>query len=180
MAENLRATKYQDGSPIPNVKNLNNWISLNYGAYCLYNNDTLNKNVYGAMYNWFVVGDKRKICPVGWHVPSDSEWTKLTDFLGGKDIAGMKMKEAGLMHWASPNSGASNLSGFTALPAGSRYSSIRDDFLGLGYYCTWWSSSENSLDSESAWYRSLSKFNIIVERNTYWKIVGYSVRCIRD
>jgi len=180
MAENLRAIKYQDGSPIPNVTDLKKWTGLNYAAYCLYNNDSLNKNVYGAMYNWFAIGDQRRICPVGWHVPSDSEWTRLTDYLGGKDIAGMKMKEAGLTHWASPNSGASNLSGFTALPAGSRYSSIRDDFLGLGYYSTWWSSSENNLDSESAWFRSLSKFNIVVERNTYWKIVGYSVRCILD
>jgi uncharacterized protein (TIGR02145 family) len=180
MAENLRATKYQDGSPIQNITDLNKWIGLNYGAYCFYNNDILNKNVYGAMYNWFVVGDQRKICPVGWHVPSDSEWTALTDFLGGKDIAGLKLKEVGLTHWASPNSGASNLSGFTALPAGSRYSSIKDDFLGMGFYCTWWSSSENNLNNESAWFRSLSKFNIVVERNNYWKIVGYSVRCIKD
>jgi uncharacterized protein (TIGR02145 family) len=180
MAENLRATKYLDGNPIQNVTDINTWTGLNSGAYCVYNNNILNKNVYGVMYNWFAVGDQRKICPVGWHVPSDSEWTILTDFLGGKDIAGMKMKEAGLTHWASPNSGGSNLSGFTALPAGSRYSSIKDDFLGMGYYCTWWSSSENNLNNESAWFRSLSKFNIVVERNNYWKIVGFSVRCIQD
>ena len=180
MAENLRATHYLDGSSIPSVNNLNAWTGLNNGAYCFYNNDTLNKNVYGALYNWYAVGDQRKICPTGWHIPSDAEWTKLTDFLGGSNIAGMKIKEVGLTHWASPNLGATNQSGFTALPAGSRYSSIKDDFLGMGYYSMWWSSSENNSNNESAWFHSLNTFNIVIERNNYWKIVGFSVRCAMD
>jgi len=180
MAENLRATHYQDGSPIPNVPDLTDWIMLYDGAYCFYNNDTLNKNVYGGLYNWYTLADPHKICPAGWHIPSDAEWTILTDFLGGKDIAGMSLKEAGFGHWASPNTGGSNQSGFSALPAGTRYPSIKDDFLGMGHYCRWWSSTEDSLNRESAWYRSLNTNNIVVERNYYWKIVSYSVRCLKD
>lgn len=180
MAENLKATHYQDGSAIPNVTDLDAWIIFTDGAYCFTDNDTLNKNVYGTLYNYYAVADQRKICPAGWHVPSDAEWTVLENFLGGSTVAGMKMKEVGLTHWASPNSGAGNQSGFTALPAGSRYPSIDDDFLGKGYWGVWWSSSEHYSISECAWYRSLSTFNINLERNFYWKFVGYSIRCIMD
>jgi uncharacterized protein (TIGR02145 family) len=180
MAENLRATHYGDGSPIPNVANLNAWIKPNAGVYCFYSNDILNKNIYGALYNWFTVVDPRRICPTGWHVPSDAEWTILENYLGGSNVAGMKIKEVGLRHWVSPNLGASNLSGFTALPAGSRYSSIDDDFLGLRYYCMWWSSSEHNTFTESAWYRSLNTFEIASGRNYYLKIAGFSIRCVMD
>lgn len=180
MAENLRSTHYQDGSPISEVTDLNAWILLTTGAYCFYNNDILNRNTYGAIYNWYTISDQRKICPAGWHVPSDTEWTILEDFLGGSSIAGMDIKEAGSGHWISPNSGATNLSGFSALPAGSRYLSLNQDYLGMGYYCLWWSSTEFISNTESAWFRALHVFNSGIERNTYWKFAGFSIRCVKD
>jgi uncharacterized protein (TIGR02145 family) len=180
MAENLRTTRYQDGSQIPNVTNLESWGLLNDGAYCYYNNDILNKNTYGALYNWYTIVDNGKICPSGWHVPSDTEWSLLENFLGGSNLAGMKIKEVGLKHWVSPNIGAANLSGFTALPSGSRNYSINDDFLGLGYFCMWWSSSEHNTFNDSAWYRSLNTFESVLGRNYYLKRVGFSIRCLMD
>jgi uncharacterized protein (TIGR02145 family) len=180
MAENLRATHYQDGSPVPNVTNLDTWNFLNTGAYCFYGNDILYMNVYGAMYNWYTVADQRGICPSGWHVPSDDEWSDLETFLGGPKNAGIKIKEVGLQHWISPNIGASNLSGFTALPAGSRSFALNDDFLGLKYYCIMWSSTEHHTFTESAWYRSLITFESDLSRNYYLKRVGCSIRCLKD
>jgi len=180
MAENLRTTRYQDGSQIPNVVNIDSWNQLTNGAYCYYNNDILNKNAYGALYNWYTVVDQGKICPSGWHIPSDAEWSDLENSLGGSISAGMKTKEVGLIHWVSPNIGASNLSGFTALPAGARNYYVNDDFLGLGYYCMWWSSTEHHTFNNSAWYRSLNTFESVLGRNYYLKRVGYSVRCLMD
>jgi uncharacterized protein (TIGR02145 family) len=180
MAENLRTTHYQDGSQIPDVTNIDSWGFLNTGAYCFYNNDILNKNAYGALYNWYTIGDQGKICPSGWHVPSDAEWTILENFLGGSNSAGMKIKEVGLIHWVSPNIGASNLSGFTALPAGARNYSVKDDFLGLGQIGMWWSSTEHHTFNDSAWYRSLITFESVLVRNYYLKRVGISVRCVMD
>ncbi len=180
MAENLRAIHYQDGSPVQNVTDIKAWIRLNNGAYCFYGNDTLNKNVYGVLYNWFTVADPHKICPAGWHVPSDNEWTVLENYLGGSEVAGMKIKETGLRHWVNPNLGASNESGFTALPSGSRYFSINDDFLGLRFYCMWWSSTEHNTFNESAWYRSLNTSEIVSGRNYYLKKSGFSIRCVMD
>jgi uncharacterized protein (TIGR02145 family) len=180
MAENLRVLHYQDGSPIQNITSLEAWKSLDVGAYCFADNDTLNKDVYGALYNYYAVVDQRKICPAGWHVPSDAEWTILGNFLGGNSIAGMRMKEVGLAHWASPNSGAANQSGFTALPAGSRCLSINDDFVGKGYWGVWWSSTEQNPINKYAWYRTLSTFNINLESNYFWKFAGYSIRCVMD
>jgi len=180
MAENLRSTHYQDGSTIPEVTDLNEWMFLSTGAYCFYDNDTINKNIYGAIYNWYTIADHRKICPAGWHVPSDSEWTILEDFLGGSSIAGMDLKESGSGHWMSPNAGATNLSGFSALPSGSRYLSVNQDYLGMRFYCLWWTSTEYILDTQSAWFRALHLFNSGIERNTYWKIAGFSLRCVKD
>lgn len=180
MAENLKAAHYQDGSPIALISSIEVWKTLSTGAYCFIDNDTLYKDVYGALYNYYAVADQRKICPGGWHVPSDAEWMILENFLGGNQIAGMKMKEVGLTHWASPNVGASNLSGFTALPAGSRSYNVDDDFLGLKYYCMWWSSSEHHTFNASAWYRSLSTFESDLGRNYYLMRTGFSIRCIMD
>ncbi len=180
MAENLKAKHYQDGSLIPIETSLEVWKSLTTGAYCFIDNDTLNKNVYGALYNYYAVADQRKICPTGWHVPTDAEWTVLENFLGGSHIAGMKMKEVGLTHWVSPNIGASNMSGFTALPTGSRSYNVNDDFLGLKYYCMFWSSTEHHTFNASAWYRSLTTFESDLERNYYLKRVGFSIRCVMD
>lgn len=180
MAENLRAMHYSDGSEIPYVYELFHWSGQTAGAWCYYENDTLNRSIYGALYNWYAVADTRNICPDGWHVPSDLEWAILEEYLGGSNYAGMKLKEIGQSHWTSPNVGATNESGFTALPGGSRYWSFQNDFWNLKYYAVFWTSSLVSTDPQSAYYRYISTDAVDVGRNTWWKITGFSVRCIKD
>ena len=180
MAENLRVTTYKDGSPIPNNTNNDDWIGLSTGAYGDYDNNPTNSETYGRLYNWFAVDDDRGVCPDGWHMPSDDEWTVLTDYLGGQSVAGGKMKEAGLDHWNSPNTGATNESGFTALPAGYRSLSI-GYYLNMGNYGSFWSSSTaTELNSFYAWYRLLSYFSSDVGRSFSSKQDGFSVRCLGD
>jgi len=121
MKENLKTTKYNDGSSIPLVTDNTAWINLSTPGYCWYNNDAATyKSAYGAMYNWYTV-NTGKICPPNWHVPTDTQWETLITYLGGKIIAGGKMKETGTAHWTSPNIGATNETGFTALPGGYRH-----------------------------------------------------------
>ena len=121
MAENLRVTHYQNGDSILNVTNHEQWFNLSSGAWCHYNNNSDYDKTYGKLYNGHAILDDRDLCPAGWHVPTDSEWDTLISKLGGKDIAGGKLKEKGTNHWKSPNAGATNESGFSALPAGGRF-----------------------------------------------------------
>ena len=116
------------------------------------------------------------VCPAGWHLPSDAEWTELTDYLGGTSVAGGKLKETGTTHWASPNTGATNETGFTALPGGNRYD--YGSFTDIGYGGRWWSATED--DATTAWYRSMFYVNSDVSRVGTNKEVGFSVRCVRD
>jgi uncharacterized protein (TIGR02145 family) len=175
MAENLKTTKYRNGDPISNETG--SWASLVTGAYSWYNNDVTNKVTYGGLYNWYAVADNRNIAPVGWHVATDDEWTTLTTFLGGENVAGGKLKETGMTNWLSPNTGATNSSGFTALPGGYRnYNNIT--FRSVGYYGHWWSSTAN--DAAGAWYRVLYYDFAYVGRNPTFKQGGVSVRCVRD
>jgi len=170
MAENLKATKYNDGTDIPLVADNYLWAALTTPAYCWYNNNIVNKNIYGALYNWFTV-NTGKLCPSGWHVPSHVEWGMLADYVGAS-VAGGKLKETGTTHWSSPNSDGTNESGFTALPGGYRFN---DDgtFYDLGYTGSWWSSFEGL------------SYQMYYNRNDlYWynaiKTYGFSVRCIKD
>ncbi len=173
MAENLKTTKYQNGDTIPTVKVDATWATLTTGAYCTYENGAI---TYGALYNWHAVADSRHIAPAGWHVPTYAEWTTLTDYLGGEDVAGGKLKETGTIHWIEPNSGATNSSGFTALPGGVR--STNTTFFGIGYNGDWWTASEASPDG--AWNRYLSYILPNVSKNSILKTNGFSVRCLRD
>jgi uncharacterized protein (TIGR02145 family) len=116
------------------------------------------------------------VCPTGWHLPSDAEWTELTDYLGGESVAGGKLKETGTTHWASPNFGATNETGFTALPGGNRNKD--GTFSNIGNYGYWWSATEGS--AASAWYRYVGFDYSDVSRFYYYKEVGFSVRCLRD
>jgi len=182
MAENLKVTNYRDGSEIQYVQQEssepNVWENLSTGAYGYYNDDLTNQETYGNLYNWFAVDDSRGVCPDGWHVPSNDEYIILTDYLGGTSVAGGKMKEAGLDHWNSPNTGATNESGFTALPAGYRFSSngYYSSMGDLGYF---WSSSEYS--STNAWFRLLYYNYSNVNRNfSFNKQLGFSVHCLGD
>jgi uncharacterized protein (TIGR02145 family) len=121
MAENLSTIHYRNGDPIPLVSENNSWSGLDSGAYCMCNNTNNTQIVitYGMLYNWHAVSDSRNIAPTGWHVPTDDEWDQLIDFLGGEDEAAEKMKEKGNLHWSN-NPDATNISGFSALPAGYR------------------------------------------------------------
>lgn len=188
MAENLKTTKFNDGNSISLVTNNTEWSELNTEAYCWYNNDeTINKPVYGALYNWYAVNND-KLCPTDFHVPTDAEWKTLEKSLGmtqgSADIAkdwrgspvGGKLKATGLVLWGSPNQGATNDSGFTGLPGGIH--AWDGVFYFNGINADWWSSTEE--DSDYAWYRALSYANADVYRGTARKKNGYSVRCVRD
>lgn len=180
MAENLKSTKFNDGTAIPLEKIDLQWTNLTTPAYCWFNNnDTVYAGIYGAYYNWFSV-NTGKLCPTGWHIPSDIEWQTLVDFLGGEHVAGSKLKEAGTNNWLSTNKGATNQSGFTALPAGLR-GSIDGTFAGAGDYGGWWSTTEvSSGPFGAAWIRWIHGDTSVVVRNEIYKKDGFAVRCIKD
>ena len=177
MAENLKTTKYNDGNDIPLVSEISIWPTLSTPAYCWYNNDENNKNPYGALYNGYAV-NTTKLCPSDWHVSSDDEWKTFTDYLGGTSVAGGKLKKAGTSHWNSPNTGATNEIGFTALPGGSRHNAdgnFHTDFGKNGY---WWSSTKYS--STMIWYRSMYYMDSKVSRANDHIKTGFSIRCVKD
>ena len=148
---------------------------------------TANYTTYGVLYNWTAAMDGEAssttnpsgiqgVCPAGWHLPSDAEWTELTDYLGGYSVAGGKLKETGTTHWASPNTGATNETGFTALPGG--YRDNDGYFNNIGYYGYWWSSTE--FNTSNAYFRYLIYLNYYQISSYNNEKVGYSVRCVRD
>jgi uncharacterized protein (TIGR02145 family) len=176
MAENLKTTRFKDGSEIDLVTDYNDWPNLETPAYCWYDNDeALYKETYGALYNWFAVMIY-PLCPTGWHVPTDEEWTLLTDFCGGESIAGSKLKETGISHWISMNEDATNETGFTALPGG--YRGNYGAFISNRYEGNWWSSTP--FDLYSAMYRNMYYAYGAVTRYSYYKTHGLSVRCLKD
>jgi uncharacterized protein (TIGR02145 family) len=179
MAENLRTTKYRDGSSILNITDNRVWTYLTTGAYCNYNNtksaDTI--ATYGRLYDWYAATDSRNIAPTGWHVPTVAEWTTLTTYLGGDSVAGGKIKETGTTHWATPNIAATNESGFTALPSGTRY--YKDgSFFGLGGIGVIWSSAANT--PSTVYLRDL--YNEFADFYPYLTVMveGSSLRLIKD
>jgi uncharacterized protein (TIGR02145 family) len=178
MAENLRTSRYHDGSAIPNVTDDDSWNMLTTGARCNYNNNSGLDEQYGKLYNWYSVADSRLLCPAGWHVPADTEWTKLTDFLGGASVAGGKMKA--IQGWTEPNTGATNESGFTALPAGGRYPFASEPFKYLGRDGYWWSSTPSQSNQSNAFSRGIDYSAKYVGRGNDNKLAGLSVRCVKD
>ncbi len=177
MVENLKVSHYRNGEPIPEVTDTTEWGTITTGAFCWYDNDSMYEETYGKMYNWFAVTDTRGIAPVGWHVPSDAEWTTLVNFLGGTNTAGGSMKETGTSHWSPPNTGATNASGFTALPGGYRYTD-NGSFRKMGNDADWWSST--AVDASYAWFRNIYFDFATCGRYYYNKQNGFSVRCVRD
>ena len=181
MAENLKTTRYNDGTSIPLVTDNSAWRILIAPGYCWYNNDAPTyKNTYGALYNFYTV-NTGKLCPTEWHVPSDTEWTVLTNFLGGEDVAAGKMKsngtiEAGTGLWYAPNAGATNESGFTGFPSGYRV--YTGTFGEIGYQAQFWSSTE--FNFSDVWFRGL-QFNFAgMGGGTITKPAGLSVRCLKN
>jgi uncharacterized protein (TIGR02145 family) len=172
--ENLRTTRYNDGTSIPLVTDATAWSSLLTPGYCWYNNDAATyKATYGALYNWYTV-NTGKLCPTGWHVPTDTDVWALITYLGGEDVAGGKLKEPGTTHWTSPNTGATNETGFTALPGAVRYTT----FGPIGSYGYWWSSSDYV--TARAWDWCVLKDYTNLNRSANDKFWGCSVRCIKD
>ena len=185
MRENLKTTKYNDGTPIPNGADINLWATLKSAAYCFYNNNVGNKSVYGALYNWYAV-NTGKLCPKGWHVPTDAEWSTLQNFvsptyttgtLAGRNVAGGKLKATGTDYWKSPNTGASNSTGFNALPAGYRVA-INGSFVYLGEVSIWWSSTSDNTDNAFTW--DVTHDQDMMWRHNNNKSHGFSVRCLKD
>jgi uncharacterized protein (TIGR02145 family) len=177
MKQNLNTSHYRNGDPIPKVTDTTAWNALNTGAWCWYNNDSATyAATYGKLYNGYAINDPRGIAPVGWHLPSDAEWTILENCLGGFSVAGGAMKESGTTHWIAPNGGATNSSGFTGLPGG--YRSGIGSFDNIKLYGFWWSTTE--FDQYSLWSRNLYFDNKYMGRVINGKRIGLSVRCIRD
>jgi len=178
---NLKVSKYRNGANIPTGLENTQWNTTSSGAYAVYGNDPMNENIYGKLYNWYTVSDSRGLCPTGWHVPSDGEWTTLIDFLGDASVAGGMMKSTATQPttsgWNSPNIGATNLSGFTGLAGGWRTS--HGNFGDLGGVGNWWSSSFNYI-SGGAWLRSLNNDSAAATRSAPHPRDGFSVRCLKD
>lgn len=176
MAENLRTTHYQNGNEIPEVTNITEWNSLISGAYCNYDNNPTIADIYGKLYNYYAIADSRNLCPSGWRVPTDAEWTILAAILDGEDWAGGAMKETGVTHWKAPNPGATNTSGFTGLPGGRILSG---SFLHLGEEGYWWSSTIFESNNQ-VWYRALIYDNLAIRGFHCEMASGMYVRCIKD
>jgi uncharacterized protein (TIGR02145 family) len=176
MLKNLNVDHYRNGDSIPNVTDNKTWANLKTGAWCFYNNDPSIGKIYGKLYNWFAVNDPRDLAPKGWHVPSDIEWEELSEFLGGEYVASGKLKESGTNHWFSPNTGATNESGFSALPGG--YRSDDGDFDDIGYNVNWWSSVKYF--TAYAWGRYLYYDYASIYRSNSGMGYGFSVRCFKD
>ncbi|MBK7629082.1 MAG: DUF1566 domain-containing protein [Bacteroidales bacterium] len=179
LKENLKTTKYNDGSSIPIVADNIVWSTLTSGSYCWYDNaPTFSTSPYGALYNWYTIdatnNGNKNICPTGWHVPTDGEFTALESYLGGVTIAGGRLKEVGNLHWLAPNTGATNETGFTSLPAGGRNEDGSFSSMGVQNYL--WSSTENG--TTFAWARQILNNSTNSIRIYFLKQSGYSVRCI--
>jgi len=171
-------TDVRDGKTYKTIKIGNQiWMAENLsynpgnGSWA-YDNNSSNEAIYGRLYNWETA---KTVCPSGWHLPNDDEWIELTDYLGGKEVAGGKLKEIGEIHWLSPNRGATNENGFTALPGG--YRNYNGKFFDIGYGGYFWSTTE---DSNYAWPRLVSYNDINVLRSTNYKEEGFSIRCVKD
>ncbi len=177
MAENLKTTKLNDSTPIPNVTDFNEWRSSDLPVYFWYdNNSTTYKAVYGALYNWYTV-NTGKLCPSGWHVPTYDEFNTLVTHLGGESIAGGKLKEAGISHWQDPNGDATNESGFTGLPGGQR--DIQADFAGIGRQSDWWSTTNTDPVHAYTLEVLYDDGRVFLTGGMYFND-GFSVRCIEN
>ena len=171
MTENLRTTKYRDGTAIPNITDETEWSNLTTGAYCWYNNGIMNKAFHGALYNWYAV-NTGKLCPEGWHVPTQSEWVILSDCLGGHEKAGYKMKCNDLYK----TFGSGSNSGFDAHLSGTRF--FNGDFNQINNDTYWWSSTESH--TESAIFVQITDLESILNISNTYKKFGFSIRCIKD
>ena len=181
MLENLKVSKFSNGDTIEKISNHKDWSKLKSSGWCNYNNSSENDGIYGKLYNWYTISDPRNVCPIGWHVPKDTEWKILSDFIGGESVAGSKLKTTGNVSdgtglWQSPNKSTSNETNFSALPGG-----LRDQYgvyLDVNKDGNWWSSTE--LSSNIALAFNLFYGHNILFKNKNSKQNGFSIRCIKD
>ena len=185
MQKNLDVATYSDGTPIPEVTDRAVWATLTTGAWCYYQDNSAFGTIYGKLYNWYAVAGihdndpntpNKKLAPNGWHVASDAERRELSDCLGGQFVAGGKLKEAGTIHWESPNTDATNSSGFTGLPGGVRL--FNGSFTFNGIWGFWWSASE--FDDAKAFSFTLSHERSTLGAAPNDKRFVLSVRCVKD
>jgi len=177
MEKNLNVSHYRNGDKIPQVKDSAKWATLTTGAWCWYKNDSATGAVYGKLYNWYAIHDPRGLAPAGWHIPSDAEWYVVYNFLGtNAKSAGGKMKETGTTHWLDPNVNATNSTGFTALGGG--YRDNLGQFAYINFLGYWWSSTGNG--TNYAFCRRLVSYGGFMDRMSYEKQKGFSVRCVKD
>jgi uncharacterized protein (TIGR02145 family) len=178
MIENLKTTRYRNGDLIGTTlpATLDIHLESTPKYQWVYEGNESNVSTYGRLYTWYAVTDTRNICLIGWHLPNNIEWTTLTTFLGGENVAGGKLKETGMTHWISPNTGATNETGFSALPGGGRDS--YGGFFDVGRNGGWWSSDD--YNTNSAWYFYLYNDYNNVNKPSDSKSNGYSVRCLKD
>src|ERR1022692_3665081 len=178
MAENLDVSQFRNGDLIPQAMTGEEWIKAGdqgKPSWCYYDNDPANGQIYGKLYNWFAVNDSRGVAPNGWHVPSYSEWADITNYLGGVNEAGSKMKYT--EGWKS-NGNGTNESGFAGLASGNRYNDGM--FLLIGSNGDWWSTLTLESSTIFAWYSSLKDDNADISMYVENKVTGHSVRCVRD
>lgn len=173
MAENLNVEHYRNGDVIPQVQDKDEWATLTTGAWCYYQNVSENGIIYGKLYNWYAVNDSRGLAPEGWHIATDEEWTKLTDYLGGAETAGEKMKNSS--GW-SENGNGTNSSGFSGLPGG--YRNHDGYFSNIGINGLFWTAT--AFSGTNAWFRNLIASIPDVYRPNYFFVNGLSVRCVKD
>ncbi len=162
MAENLNVDKFRNGDPIPEVRTIEEWMSagkMKQPAWCYYNNDPAYEHKYGRLYNWYAITDPRGLAPEGWSIPDDEDWFELTEYLGGPELAGPKLKSKD--GWNNNQSGT-NSSGFNGLPGG--YRDNEGKYVGIGEDGMWWSSTEH--ENDDSWY-------------TYVSENAFNVRCIK-
>jgi len=173
MAENLRTASYRNGDPIPEVRSTDQWTKTTAGAWCHYDNDTLNEKTYGKLYNWQAVQDPRGLCPAGWRVPDDADWNRLAEHLGGADKAGGHLKAS--IFWEPPNPRMPSPTAFDARPGGYRYD---NGFYFAGTQGYWWTATPE--DATFSWSRVMANRELTLHRISFDRMMGFSVRCIRD
>ena len=178
MVENLKVTHYRNGDAIPNIIDNNQWNNSMTGAYRDYDDTASNSIAYGRLYNFYTIVDSRNLCPSGWHVPTDIEWRTLREYLGGISAGGM-LKDTSTNYWQSPNTGATNYSGFTALPGG-QFDAFRGEFSFINSAGFWWSSTEIKPYYAACWVLQYDSQNMTSSNNGMFAYFGISVRCVKD
>jgi uncharacterized protein (TIGR02145 family) len=174
LRENLRTSSYRNGDEIPVIEEDSLWLSTSAGAFSFYTNDPDQDTLEGVLYNHFAISDNRGLCPTGWHVPTDAEWTTLQEYISRGDKEGGALKDT--LGWDFPNAGAANLVGYRARAAGFR--AATGGFGGQGIHGFWWSATQ--ADPGKAWSRQLNYASTSMFRNSNFLLFGMSVRCLKD